>query len=248
LELTVAIRGTILPHRRAVTLIEAVLFIAIALGIIIGGLVFYQQAVTARQTQETVRLVRSLVVEGRTMMKRAGVTEWQGPDNLANVLIKSNAVPSNYISDSGTEIQSPWGKALRVGAEDQSLVLGLPAGTIETMTLRLGDVPPKVCARLTPFNSDGNGLLGDGILYCARLTPFNSDGNGLLGDGILYLEISNNDIPYTQTSYGQKVLDLGGNAGADPQIGLTPAEAGESCAAAAAGGEVTIEAWFGWDS
>jgi hypothetical protein len=57
----VSLRGAIPSHRRAVTLIEVVLFIAIALGITIGGLVFYQQASTARQTQETVRFVQSLV-------------------------------------------------------------------------------------------------------------------------------------------------------------------------------------------
>jgi DUF4097 and DUF4098 domain-containing protein YvlB len=67
-------------------------------------------------------------------------------------------------------------------------------------------------------------------------------------DRTLTLEISNGDIPYTGMSYGQTVLDLGGNAGADPQIGLTPAEAGESCAAAAEGGIVGLEIWFGWES
>jgi len=40
------------PRRRnrAVTLIEAVLYISIALALIVGGLVFYQQASTAAKT------------------------------------------------------------------------------------------------------------------------------------------------------------------------------------------------------
>jgi Tfp pilus assembly protein PilV len=53
--------------RRAVTLIEAVLFIAVALGLIVGGLVFYQQAQTARQTQEAVRLTQAIVSESRAL-------------------------------------------------------------------------------------------------------------------------------------------------------------------------------------
>jgi hypothetical protein len=167
------------------------------------------------------------VVEARAMFRRADRSAFGGPTNLANALIASNAVPSNYISADQTSIRSPWGKTVRVGSEDKSLHLGLPAGTLQTMTLRLEDVPPKVCARLATFKANGNGILGDGILY---------------------LEISNGDIPYTGMSYGQTVLDRGGSAGTDPQIGLTPAEAGESCAAAAEGGSADLEIWFGWDS
>ncbi len=38
--------------RRGVTLVEAVLFISISLGLIMGGIVFFQQAMAARKTQE----------------------------------------------------------------------------------------------------------------------------------------------------------------------------------------------------
>ena len=41
--------------RRGVTLIEAVLFISIALGLIVGGLVFFQQASLAARTNDAVR-------------------------------------------------------------------------------------------------------------------------------------------------------------------------------------------------
>jgi hypothetical protein len=58
--------------RRAVTLIEAVLFISIALAVIVGGLVFYRQATIARQTQETVRLVQAIVAEARVLWRQSG--------------------------------------------------------------------------------------------------------------------------------------------------------------------------------
>jgi carbamoyl-phosphate synthase large subunit len=56
---------------RSVTLIEAVLFISIAIGVIIGGLVFFRQAQTASRTMETVRLYQALLTESKVMRRRA---------------------------------------------------------------------------------------------------------------------------------------------------------------------------------
>lgn len=47
--------------RLGVTLIEAVLFIAVALGVIEGRLVLYQQAALAARTQEAVHLFSAIV-------------------------------------------------------------------------------------------------------------------------------------------------------------------------------------------
>ena len=44
-------------RKRGVTLIEAVLFISIALGLIVGGIVFFQQASLAQRTNDAVRTV-----------------------------------------------------------------------------------------------------------------------------------------------------------------------------------------------
>jgi hypothetical protein len=97
-------------RHRAVTLIEAVLFIAIALGLIVGGLVFFRQASTARQTQETVRMAQAIVSEVRALFKR------DRPDSqveLAEILIASGAVPSQYVHEDGDKLVSPWGGGSR---------------------------------------------------------------------------------------------------------------------------------------
>ncbi len=52
-------------RRRAVTLIEAVLFIAVALAVIVGGLAFYQQASIALTTQKTIRLTSAFPLSSR---------------------------------------------------------------------------------------------------------------------------------------------------------------------------------------
>ncbi|MBL4541866.1 MAG: hypothetical protein JKP97_08670 [Rhodobacteraceae bacterium] len=57
-------------RRRGVTLIGAVLFIAVALGVIIGGLVFYQQASTAAMTRNTIQQLTAYGSEIRALCER----------------------------------------------------------------------------------------------------------------------------------------------------------------------------------
>ena len=61
--------GLLRRRNRAVTLIEAVLYISIALALIVGGLVFFQQASTAARTSAMVRHVSAIVAETRVLMK-----------------------------------------------------------------------------------------------------------------------------------------------------------------------------------
>jgi len=66
-------------RRRGVTLIEAVLFISIALGLIVGGLVFFQQASLAQRTADAVRNISALASETRALYQSSiyfdGATE-----------------------------------------------------------------------------------------------------------------------------------------------------------------------------
>ena len=58
-----------LRRHRAVTLIEAVLYISIALALIVGGLVFFQQASTAAKTSTMVRQLSAAMAEARILLK-----------------------------------------------------------------------------------------------------------------------------------------------------------------------------------
>jgi hypothetical protein len=153
-------------RNQGVTLIEAVLFVAIALSLIVGGLVFFQQATTASRTQQTVRLVQSLVVEARAQLRNSGgfVDE--------TVLIASGAVPSGAIDPDGGGIVSPWGSTIDVDAGMTIHVTPGPDGTpgggspveIEQIDIILRNTPFDVCSRLAVFDEDGNGVLGHGIV------------------------------------------------------------------------------------
>jgi cell division protein FtsL len=76
-ESTVFTRKNSLLRRRnrAVTLIEAVLYISIALALIVGGLVFFQQASTAAKTSALVRQLSATLAEGRVQIKGTPFTD-----------------------------------------------------------------------------------------------------------------------------------------------------------------------------
>ena len=76
-ESTVFTRKNSLLRRRnrAVTLIEAVLYISIALALIVGGLVFFQQASTAAKTSALVRQLSATLAEGRVLIKGTPFTD-----------------------------------------------------------------------------------------------------------------------------------------------------------------------------
>jgi hypothetical protein len=146
-------------HRRSVTLIEAVLFLSVALGVIVGGLVFFQQASLAARTEESLRLVNVLVAEVRALNQRSGgALETGGVESLETLLIASGAVPPSAINADRTAIQTPWATEMTI----QKRPLQGGAGT-RCLRIELADVPPALCARITPFAESGAGRIGNGI-------------------------------------------------------------------------------------
>jgi hypothetical protein len=90
--------------RRGVTLIEAVLFIAVALGLIVGGLVFYQQASLAARVNEQTRLFSSMYAEVNALFVES---RWRPVDLeeqflINDVLLSSGAVgPEFFLGNLG---------------------------------------------------------------------------------------------------------------------------------------------------
>jgi hypothetical protein len=135
------------PRRRnrAVTLIEAVLYISIALALIVGGLVFFQQASTSAKTSATVRQLSATLAETRVLIKGTPLTD--NPTNQTDItsfLISSGAVPSDMVA-SPTSLSNPFGGNTRFSAYE---MIGYPVVTVE-----LTDVPQGVCTRLITATS-----------------------------------------------------------------------------------------------
>lgn len=152
--------------RRGVTLIEAVLFISIALGLIVGGLVFFQQASLAARTNDAVRSLSSLASETRaayrTSQTFAGLTE--------TVLINAGAVPSNQVrANTGADandvpniIVNEWNNRVTIAPSAQNVpAANTAAGTFFEITYT--DIPVAACTRLATA-TDGNGPIGPGIV------------------------------------------------------------------------------------
>ncbi|MCZ8133728.1 MAG: type 4 pilus major pilin [Rhodobacteraceae bacterium] len=155
--------------RRGVTLIEAVLFISIALGLIVGGLVFFQQASLAARTNDAVRSLSSIASETRAAYR----TQDSFAGLNAGVLIASGAVPSSQTvadADSLTAGDQPG----IVNEWNQPVLIVPSAGTLPAFPTATGvadrffeitysNIPEAACTRLATA-SDGNGPIGPGIV------------------------------------------------------------------------------------
>jgi hypothetical protein len=164
------------PRRRnrAVTLIEAVLYIAIALALIVGGLVFYQQASTAAKTNTMVRQLSAVLAEGRVLVKGLPLgTEPVGfVHHIDDLLIAAGAVPSDMVA-SATSLTNPFG-----GTTEVTYLNMTDYGQVMRMTLT--NVPQAVCARLLTASSGSDSLVGDDAFGSNNL-----GGTTLLGPGYL---------------------------------------------------------------
>jgi hypothetical protein len=139
-------------RHRAVTLIEAVLYISVALALIVGGLVFFQQASTAARTSAMVRQLSAVVAETRVLIKGQPLntvvnTNFNVSDTLdiTAFLISAGAVPSDMVA-SATTLSNPFGGTTTVNAMNV-------AGLGPVMFITSTRVPKGVCARLLTSSS-----------------------------------------------------------------------------------------------
>jgi hypothetical protein len=147
-ELTVLTRKNSLLRRRnrAVTLIEAVLYISIALALIVGGLVFFRQASTAARTSATVRQLSAVLAEARVYLKGVPVTG--DAYDVSPILISAGAVPQDMVK-SPTELTNAFGGTTRFS----TVMGGFGGGAGRMINVQLTDVPQGVCVRLLTATS-----------------------------------------------------------------------------------------------
>lgn len=160
-------RNYLKSSQKGATLIEAALFTVIALGTIVGGIVFFQQASTSAKTNELIRAMASIQTQVRALFQASGDF---GTSSLNSLLITSNAVPSNLMEDSDSD-----------GTFD-ALVHGFGGtitvtGATRQFTVALTLVPVNVCSRIIAFNGSGNGTIGSGIVSVSDGTA--TDNNGI---------------------------------------------------------------------
>jgi hypothetical protein len=143
-----------LRRHRAVTLIEAVLYISIALALIVGGLVFFQQASTAAKTSATVRQLSAVMAETRVLIKglpQSGSVS--NPIEITSLLISAGAVPPDMVT-SATSLSNPFGGTTVLGT--------WPTIDGPVISIGLSNVPQGVCARLLTATSGSEHVWASG--------------------------------------------------------------------------------------
>ena len=151
---------------RGATLIEAVLFTVVALGLVTGGVVMYEQASNSSRNNEIIRMIAALQSQVRALhQSQAGF----GTADMADLLIASNAVPSSLQTDTDDDgdndaIISPFGGDVTV------------TGATENFTIEVEEVPVGICSRILACDAAGNGTIGTGIVSVTDGTDTDSDG------------------------------------------------------------------------
>ena len=163
--------------RRGVSLLESILFLAIALSITLGGLAYFRQTSDTTDVSQAVRELTTLIAEARTYFARqadfAGLTP--------AVLIAAGAVPRSMINSTGNAINSPWG----------AIDIGPAPGNPSRLVVTMFNLSVAACTRLGPYSAGGAGILGDRI---ANLEVLGAGGDlvaadpylraGVPGDGV----------------------------------------------------------------
>jgi hypothetical protein len=167
--------GLLRRRYRAVTLIEAVLYISVALALIVGGLVFFQQASTAARTSTTVRQMSAILAEVRVLLKGIPLEELPVAmsSNMTSYFISAGAVPPDMVIDPNT-LSNPFGGNTTFGA---GLFFGQPY-----IGINLTNVPQEVCVRLLTATSGSDYVRGSGVGATTRVSNGYMLGGGAAPD------------------------------------------------------------------
>jgi hypothetical protein len=187
---------------RAVTLIEAVLFIAVALTLIVGGLVFYNQARTAAMTNEAVRMIRAVEAAGQQMVRTGQLKPDMGGSDYSDghiplsVLFDGGYLPPGYRDPENDDyVKSPnYGFSFKIDifSMDSDRARRLRDGQIDLNdeplsyflahnTVRIGGASRDhlrtlrtLFVRILPFDETGSGPASSNVLGAFALLGGNS--------------------------------------------------------------------------
>ena len=145
-----AILGTS-ARRRAVSLIEGVLYLVIALAVIIGGIVFFQQSQLSNAVTDTARAAVGISSQARALYQNQ--TGFGDNEDLTLAMIRAGAVPSSFIDKTSDAITHPF------GGGDVKIT-----GTGKILVITYSDISKEACLRLANIDEVGTGPMGTGIV------------------------------------------------------------------------------------
>jgi len=184
-----AIGGSI--RHRAISLIEGVLYLVVALAIIVGGIVFFQQANFNRQVNSVAGMMTGVssyliaTTQNVSMTRADSDFTWGDATTYA---IKSGAVQSDMVDQAQgmpdrDVIRTPWGGIVTL----EEAAVTIDGRRMPIIALRINDVPTGACMRLGHKNSNGTSNIG------GRVFALGVEENGFSGDN---LDWASGDLRY----------------------------------------------------
>ena len=150
-----------MQQRRGIALVEAALFAVIAVALMVGGVVYYQQTSEAARVNDAVRSIVGIQSGVRSLYQADGRFGAAAGSDLVPAAVAAGAVSPRLVTPTGG-LSNEWAGDVQI--------LGYPGAFV----VDYRDVPKQACVRLAPHSVVGNGPAGHGIAGVAV--------NGLLVD------------------------------------------------------------------
>jgi len=169
---------------RAVTLVEAVLFISVALGLIVGGLSIYQQASLSERASSQMRTLASIVTETRLLFdQKPSVPDLSSTGDpllqaalVDDVLVKAGSVAATSLNLDAPPNRLGWASPIRNGWQGAMNILAVRRdGNVPHLLVYLEDIPSEVCLRLSSLTAGGKSGFVDQVTEIVFQVP---DGTG----------------------------------------------------------------------
>jgi len=140
----------VVARRRAISLIEGVLYLVVALAVIVGGIVFFQQSQLSNAVTDTARAAVGISSQARALYQNQ--SGFGSNEDLTLAMIRAGAVPSNFIGGTGDAIAHPFGGGMSVTGNGNGFVISY------------SDISQAACMRLASIDETGVGPMGTGLL------------------------------------------------------------------------------------
>ena len=165
---------------RAVTLVEAVLFISVALGLIVGSLSVYQQASLSERASSQMRMLGSIVAETRLLFDEdISVPNLSSTGNpmlqaavVDSVLIRGGSIAATSLNTDSPPNRLGWPSPIRHGWQGAMNIMAVRRnGTAPHMLVYLENIPSEVCLRLSSLTTSGRSGFVDNVTEIVFQVP-----------------------------------------------------------------------------
>jgi len=165
---------------RAVTLVEAVLFISVALGLIVGGLSIYQQASLSERATSQMRALASIVAETRLLLdQKPSMPDLSSTDDpmlqdavVDDVLVRAGSVAGTSLNVLAPPNRLGWASPIRNAWQGaMNILVARRDGDIPHLLVYLEDMPSEVCLRLSSLTASGKSGFVDRVTEMVFQVP-----------------------------------------------------------------------------